>query len=113
MANKVFFNPRCSKCRIAQKFMDEHNIEYSNIYYLDEGITKKDILEILKKGNLNINQILRTGELDYKTNIRGLDLTDEEKIDVLLKYPKILQRPIVLSDTKAIVARDSESLEKI
>jgi len=113
MVNKIFFNPRCSKCKIADKFMKEHNIKHSNYLYLEEGITKKDILEILKKGNLSINQILRTGELNYKTNIRGLNLSDSEKIDVVVKYPKILQRPIVLSDTKAIVARDKESLELI
>ena len=113
MANKVFYNPRCSKCRIAVKYMDENNIDYSVHEYLEEGITKKYIKEILKKGNLNINQILRTGEVDYKANIRARDLSDEEKIDAVVKYPKILQRPIILSNKKAIVAREMKSLEKI
>jgi len=111
--NKIYFNPRCSKCRNAVAYMDDNDINYRTHEYLKEGITKKDIKEILKKGNLNINQILRSGELDYKTHIRGLNLSDEEKINVLIKYPKILQRPIILSDKKAIIARDIQSLEKI
>ena len=60
MENKVYFNPRCSKCRIAEKFMDENNIEHNNYLYLEDGVTREDIEEILNKGNLNINQILRT-----------------------------------------------------
>ncbi|MDA3836605.1 MAG: arsenate reductase [Nanoarchaeota archaeon] len=113
MATKVYFNSNCSKCRTAVKFLEDANIDYFNYEYLNEGLIREDILEILKKGDLNVNQILRTGDIDYKANIRGQDLSDDEKIDILVRYPKILQRPIVVTEKKAVVAKDKDSLDKL
>ena len=52
MKNKVYYNPKCSKCRIAKDYLESNNIKFSLIEYLKVGISKKDIKNILKIGNL-------------------------------------------------------------
>lgn len=110
---KIYYNPRCSKCRIASTTLDEKNVEYETYEYLSDGITEEDVKEILEKGNFKIDDILRVKEPEYIDHIKGRNLSDEEKIQILIQYPKILQRPIILSNDNAIIARDSETLNKI
>ena len=110
---KVYFNPRCSKCRIARDFLENNNIKFELIEYLDSGINKEDIKNILKKGKLNILDIVRKNEEEYKLHIKDRNLSENEKISVICKYPKLLQRPIIFDSKSAIIARDEESLNKI
>lgn len=106
---KVYFNPRCSKCRIAELFLLDNRIEHKNYLYLEEGLSKEEILELLSKG-LELDEIIRKNEPEYK-EIKDLD--DDKKIEALVKNPRLLQRPIIVSQNKAIVGRESQNLNKI
>jgi len=110
---KVYFNPRCSKCRIAKDFLDKNKKEYNLYEYLEEGISIENLKEILEKGNLKVNDIIRKNEEEYKNFIRGKNLNDDEILKLIVEYPRLLQRPIILNDDSAIVARDEDSLEKV
>lgn len=109
---KMYFNPHCSKCRVAAETFDAQGVAYEKFKYLEETFTKEDIREILTKGNLSIDDILRQSEPEYLEHIKDRNLTDDEKTDVLIRHPKILQRPIVVSETSAVVARDEESVKQ-
>ena len=110
---KVYFNPRCSKCRIARDFLENNNLKFELIEYLDSGINKEDIKNILKNGNLKVLDIIRKNEEEYKLYIKNKNLSDDDTISLICKYPKILQRPIIFNKDIAIIARDKESLNKI
>jgi arsenate reductase len=110
---KVYFNPRCSKCRIARTFLEDNNFKFELIEYLDSGINKEDIKNILKNGKLNILDILRKNEEEYKVYIKNKELSKDEIINVLCKYPKLLQRPIIFDSKNAMIARDEESLNEL
>ncbi len=108
---KIYFNPRCSKCRIADKYLQERDIDVEKVLYLEESIAKGQLKEILSKG-LTLDATLRKKEGEYKKFIEGKELTEDEIFNVIIKHPKILQRPIIVAKEKAIVARDDSSLEK-
>ncbi|MDP4039646.1 MAG: ArsC/Spx/MgsR family protein [Candidatus Pacearchaeota archaeon] len=112
MTLKIYFNPQCSKCKIAKNHLEKNNCKFQIINYLEKPITKKDIKEILQKGSLTINDILRKNEPEYQEHIKSKNLSENQIIEMIIKHPRILQRPIIISKDKAIIARDEKSLKQ-
>ena len=99
---KIYYNSRCSKCRIAKSFLEDNNIKFKVIEYLKSKISNKDIKNILKNGNLKVLDIIRKNEEEYKLYIKNKNLSDDDTISLICKYPKILQRPIIFNKDIAI-----------
>lgn len=110
---KIFFNPRCQKCKIAKNKLDTKNKEYTVCEYLTENIRLSEIEEILKKGNFEPEDIIRKNELEYKEFIEGKFLDEREIIGLILNHPNLLQRPIVVTQNDAFIVRDEEALQKL
>jgi arsenate reductase len=55
-------------------------------------------------------QWIRTEEPEYKSHVKGNTRTDEELFDLMIRFPKLIQRPIVLWADRAVVARPLELL---
>ena len=56
--------------------------------------------------------IIRTNEEEWKTNFRGKELSDEELIDAMIAYPKLIQRPIVFDEKSGVVGRPTELVKE-
>lgn len=110
---KVLHNPRCSKSRCALDFLQAKNIEHEVITYLDQPLSKLEMKEILKKLNIPAIDWIRKNEEDFKANFKGKDLSDEEWIDAMLKFPKLIERPVVIVGDKAVIARPEERILEI
>lgn len=110
---KVYFNPKCSKCRIAKDFLDKNKKDYEIFEYLNGDLTIKKLKDILRKGNLSVDDILRKNEDEYSHYIKSKNLSDEEILRIIVKHPKLLQRPIIINDKSAIIARDEKNLDRV
>lgn len=110
MKVQILHNNRCSKSRQALSLLTENGIEPEIIKYLDEPLSKTDLQELLKKLNVPATAILRKDEKDYKENFKGKELSEDEWIDAMVKYPKLIERPIVIKGNKAIVGRPPENV---
>ena len=107
----IYHNPKCSKSRKALDIIKSKNFEPTIILYLVNKLSKAEIKKLLSKLGLSIRDILRTGEDEYKNNnLKNENLTDDKLIDFLIKFPKLLQRPIVVKDNKAVVGRPPENI---
>ena len=107
----IYHNPKCSKSRKALEIIKSKNIEPTIILYLVNKLSKTEVKKLLSKLGLSIRDILRTGEDEYKNNnLKNENLTDDKLIDFLIKFPKLLQRPIVVKDNKAVVGRPPENI---
>ena len=115
MPEALFYhNPKCSKSRKALEIIDTHNIDTKVILYLKYKITKSMLNEILDLSGLSIRDIIRRNEKEYKeNNLDNLNLTKDELLDLILKYPKLLQRPVFVFNNKAIIGRPPEDVLKI
>jgi arsenate reductase len=115
MSEALFYhNPKCSKSRKALEIIDTHNINTKVIFYLKDKITKSMLKEILDSSGLSIRDIIRSNEKEYKeNNIDNLNLTKDELLDFILKYPKLLQRPVFVFNNKAIIGRPPEDVLEI
>ena len=110
----IYHNPKCSKSRHTLEILESKNLNPQIILYLEKKLTSYELKSILKKLNINARELLRVSEKEYKE--KDLDkkkLSDNEIIKIMLNYPKLIQRPIVIHGTKAVVARPPEKVFEI
>jgi arsenate reductase len=106
----LWHNPRCSKSRNAAALLEEKGVEAEVVKYLYTPPTKEEIKELLKMLGISARELMRTKESIYKE--LGLkDVEDEEKlIEAMAENPKLIERPIVIKDGKAVIGRPIENI---
>jgi arsenate reductase len=108
---KIFHNPRCSKSRQTLKLLEDNNCEIEIINYLEIDLDVLLIKDTLEKLSLKPRDILRKSEQDYKdNNLKREDFSDNELIDYMIKYPKLIERPIVIKEDRAVLGRPPENV---
>ena len=105
---KIFHNNRCSKSRQALAIVNQLSHDVDVIDYMNHQILKSDLIQVLKDLKMNPQDLIRKNEADYKAHVKGQNLNDDQMIDLMLKYPKLIERPIVVCEGRAIVARPPE-----
>ena len=111
---EIWFNPACSKCRMAREMLDEAGADYVVRRYLDSPPSAAEIEEVLERLGLEPWDITRMGE-PVAAEL-GLDDAARDRatwVQILAEHPALIQRPIVLTaDGSAWVARSPEEVEK-
>jgi arsenate reductase len=108
---KIFHNPRCSKSRQTLKLLEDNNCEIEIINYLEIDLDVLLIKDTLEKLSLKPRDILRKSEQDYRdNNLKREDFSDNELIDYMIKYPKLIERPIVIKEDRAVLGRPPENV---
>ena len=114
MTVSIYHNPRCSKSRQTLALIEENNIEPTVIEYLKTPPSKNELKKILKLLNISARDLLRTKEAEYRE--QGLDnpqLNEDQIIDLMIKHPKLIERPIVVTDNAAAIGRPPEKVLEI
>jgi len=107
----VYEKPTCTTCRKVAKLLIENVVDFEKVNYYTEPFSKTQLQILLKKMNLKPSELLRTKEQPYKKlEIKERKLSEEEILDLMIKYPDLVQRPIVEKGNKAILARPPEKL---
>ena len=114
----IYHNPRCSKSRNAVCFLDEIKLPESIgdikvIEYLKQSLNKKEIVDLLDKLGMKAEELIRKGEADFKENYKGKELSESEWVEVMVKFPKLIERPIIVLGNKAVVARPTEKINEL
>jgi arsenate reductase (glutaredoxin) len=102
---QIFHNPRCSKSREALNILQGQNVSVEVIEYLNGDLKKSTLESVLKKLKISAFDLLRKGEDDYKNFVKGKELSENEVVDLMIQYPKLIERPIVINGDKAVVGR--------
>ena len=108
---KVFHNNRCSKSRQALALVKEISSDIQIVDYMNTTLSRGELEELLGQLEMKPGELLRKGESAYKEHIKGKDLSDEELINLMLLYPKLIERPVIVQNGKAIVARPPELVQ--
>ena len=114
MANvTIWHNPRCGKSRDGVKLLEEKGVEAEIIKYLDTPPTKEELKELLKMLGISARELMRTKEAIYK-ELKLKEETDEEKlIEAMVANPKLIERPVVIKDGKAVIGRPIENIVEL
>ncbi len=107
----IYHNPRCSKSRQTLQLLEEKGISPEVVLYLETPPDRATLQALLDKLSISPRQLLRKSEADYKENtLKDPGLSDEQLIDFMLKYPKLIERPIVVNGDKAALGRPPEAV---
>jgi arsenate reductase (glutaredoxin) len=110
----IYQKPTCTTCRQVYQALKESGVDFDSVNYYLEPISKPRLKELLKKMGMTARELLRTKEEIYKElGLAKKELSEEEIIDLMVKHPDLIQRPIVEKGSKAVLARPAERLKEI
>lgn len=101
----IYHNNMCSKSREAMCLLEQEGAEIEVVEYLKNVPKKKDLKYLLKKLGIKAHDLMRKGEQEYTDHVKGKTLTETEMVGLLVKYPKLIERPIIVKGNKAIIGR--------
>ena len=107
---KIYHNPRCRKSREGLAILENSGKEFEVIKYLDHVPSEIRLTEIIKLLGISPIQLVRKNEKIWKDSFKGKELTDAEIISAMIKNPKLIERPIVINNNKAVIGRPPENI---
>ncbi len=109
----IYHNSQCSKSREGLAYLENRGMEYDVIKYLSTPLSATEIRALLAKLHIPAIELVRTKESIWKEKFASANLTEEEIIEALSLYPKLIERPIVVNGDRAVIARPTEKIEEI
>lgn len=106
----IYHNPRCSKSRNTLALLQEHGLTPTVVLYLETPPDAGLIKDLLKKLGMNAGDLVRRGEADYKASGLGKASAEADIIAAMVKYPKLIERPIVVKGSEAVLGRPPENV---
>lgn len=112
MSTKIYHNPRCSKSRQTLQLLKDKGIEPEIVEYLKTPPSEQELKEVLNMLDMKPRDLMRKKEAEYKANkLDDESLSDEELIAAMVKFPKLIERPIVITeDNKIALGRPPENV---
>ena len=106
----IWHNPRCSKSRQTLELLHQQGYQPVEVDYLENPPTRQQIVDVLGMLNISARQLMRKGQDIYKE----LDLANEngesKLVDAMVLHPVLIERPVVIFETKAALGRPPESV---
>lgn len=110
----VYQKPTCTTCRQVFTAMKEAGVDFDAVDYFVEPLSRARLTELLMKMKMPARDLLRTKEARYRELRLGeRDLPDAEIVELMVKYPELMQRPIVEKGPRAILARPADRVKEI
>jgi len=88
-------------------------VEFETVNYIEKPLSAAGLKQLLQQAGLKPQDVLRTKEDAYRDHVAGKNLSDDQLIALMTKYPEIIQRPIVVRNGKAVLAREAEKLRTL
>lgn len=110
---KIYHNPRCKKSRAGLHHLEGKGVEFEVVEYLKDPITQEELKDILAKMNVKPAEMVRTQEETYRKELKGKNFTDDEWVKILVESPKLIKRPIVVKEYRAVWADPPEEMERL
>ena len=110
----IYHKPTCTTCRQAVQLLQDSGTPFTAVNYYERPFTKTQLKTLLKKAGLSPKDVLRTKEdLYHELGLAKKQLTDDELLDLMVKHPDLIQRPIVETGDRALLARPADSIKKL
>ena len=110
----IYFNPKCSKCRLSLELLEQQGQQPEVIEYLNtppDAATLESLLDML---GLEPRELMRKHEKEYKAaGLDNPDLSRAELIQGMIENPRVIERPVVVKNGKAAIGRPPERIMDI
>lgn len=114
-AVKIYHNPRCSKSRETLNLLQSHGVEPEVVLYLETPADATTLRQLLKMlGMKSARELMRRKEDLYTSlNLADSSLSEETLIQAIVENPKLMERPIVVTNGQARIGRPPEQVLEI
>ncbi len=110
----IYHNPSCSKSRGALEILQNRGAEFETVEYLKTPLTQETLQGIL---DMLPNEPVELVRNDKRFKELGLNRNDYQNgpavVSLLTAHPELMERPVVVNDGKAVIARPSEKVEEL
>jgi arsenate reductase len=110
---KIYHNPRCSKSREGLAILQTAKVDFEIIDYIKNPLSFEDLQEVLEKLGIPAIALVRKNETVWKEKFKGKTLSEEEVIEAMVAYPKLIERPIVIKENSAVIGRPPEKIKSL
>ncbi|WP_462280266.1 arsenate reductase (glutaredoxin) [Salinivirga cyanobacteriivorans] len=110
---KIYHNPRCKKSRAGLEYLQSKVKDFEIVKYLNDTPSIKELKEIIAKTGKKPGDFIRKQEEHFKRNMKGKELSDDQILEEMVSNPKIIERPIIVHDDKAVLGNPPEEIDKI
>lgn len=111
MTVRIYHNPNCSKSRATLTLLRDRGIEPEIIEYLKTPPNEAELESILAMLGLDPRDLMRHNEPEYREHdLANESLTRSELIRAMQQYPRLIERPIVVSGERAAIGRPPEAV---
>ena len=110
MAELLVYEKRtCSTCRELAELLESRGIEFDRVDFHVEPLSEDEIREIVRKTGRPARNLFRTSEPLYEEHhLADREPDDDEAIALMAAHRQLMQRPVVVSDDRAVLARPVE-----
>ena len=106
----IYHNPRCKKSREALRLLEEKNIKFKVVKYLDQNFDKQSLGKVLDIIGKKPSDALRKNEEIWKKQQNCKNIGEDEILELMIQHPRLIERPIVIYGNKGVMARPLENL---
>ena len=106
----LWHNPKCSKSRAVNTLLEEQGVEMEVVKYLEETLTVDRLRELLEMLGVEPRELMRTKEAIYRELNLKEESDPEKLIEAMVAHPKLIERPIVIKEGKAVIGRPIEKV---
>ncbi|HEU4718151.1 MAG TPA: arsenate reductase (glutaredoxin) [Bacteroidia bacterium] len=106
----IWHKNTCAKSCEVMKVLKDEGVKPSVFEYLVTPPTEEQLRDILKKLGIPAEELIRKKEPIYKEKFAGKKMTEEKWIKAMVKYPILIERPIIIKGNKAIIGRPTEKV---
>jgi len=111
MLVKVLHNGNCSKSNAVLEYLDENGVPFEIINMVEDPLSPLEIKTVLKKLNQSVFDIIRKNEKLYLEKFADQNFSEEEWINILAENPSLIQRPIIIKGSVAMLGRPIENVK--
>lgn len=109
--------PKCSTCKKAKKWLDDHNVEYTDRHIVENNPTYDELKEWYEKSDLPLKKFFNTSgilyrEMQLKDKLSAM--SDEDKLKLLATDGMLVKRPLIVSDNVVLTGfKEAEWAERL
>lgn len=109
----IWHNPKCSKSRAALEHLESKELDITVIKYLEAHLTKEDLKEVLQMLGFGAKDLMRRKEDVFnELNLKN-EMNEDTLIETMINHPKLIERPIIIKDSDAVIARPLENIDRL
>ena len=107
---EIYHNPRCGTSRKGLQILEDSGKDFKIIKYLDDPLSVEQLQKIIGLLKIKPIDLVRQKESIWKEKFKDKKLSDQRLIELMIKHPKLMERPLVINGEKAIIGRPPEKI---